>query len=49
MKFLYDHNVLIRKNGKWDPTNAKQILDFSIKHNFYHNQLFEMGNGMWCL
>ena len=45
-KFLFDHNVLKRRDGRWDPTNAKQILDYSIQHGYTANQLFELGNGM---
>lgn len=32
-RLLFDFNVLLRRGGKWDPTNAIQLLKFSRSHN----------------
>ncbi|KAK6174487.1 hypothetical protein SNE40_017754 [Patella caerulea] len=41
--FIFDFNVLLRKNGKWDPTNAMELLRYT-KHKGYEAAGYELGN-----
>ncbi len=43
-KLLFDGNVLLRRNGKWDPSNMRSLLDYSLKKRKPPNIAFELGN-----
>ena len=41
---IFDLNVLVRSNGSWDPTNAIQLMDYTVKKG-YKMAGWELGNG----
>lgn len=44
IRMIFDLNILIRNSeGYWDDTNAKEIINFSKKHNMLMD--WQMGNG----
>ncbi|KAK6174492.1 hypothetical protein SNE40_017758 [Patella caerulea] len=43
MDLIYDFNVIPRKNGQWDPTNARQLLEYTVKKG-YKPAGYELGN-----
>ncbi|KAL5017992.1 hypothetical protein ScPMuIL_003714 [Solemya velum] len=43
-EMIFDLNVLIRKNGHWDPSNAISLLKYSASKG-YKITGFELGNG----
>lgn len=43
-KMIFDFNVLIRKGGYWDPSNAINLLKYSARKG-YNITGFELGNG----
>ncbi|XP_055955927.1 heparanase [Patella vulgata] len=40
---IFDFNVFLRKNGNWDPTNAKELLEYTVKQG-YKPAGYELGN-----
>ncbi|KAH9512223.1 hypothetical protein Btru_041172 [Bulinus truncatus] len=40
---IFDFNVFIRKNNRWDPRNAKLLLDYSTANNISVSA-FQLGN-----
>ncbi|XP_063237070.1 heparanase-like isoform X1 [Bacillus rossius redtenbacheri] len=42
VQLLFDLNALLRNGDNWDPTNAKQLLDFSDEHNL--SATWQLGN-----
>ncbi|XP_048250533.1 heparanase-like isoform X1 [Haliotis rufescens] len=43
VKLIFDLNILLRKQGKWDPSNAELLLKYSSQKG-YHIAGFELGN-----
>lgn len=42
--FIFDLNVLFRQNDKWDPSNAMELMNYTVKHG-YKMAGWELGNG----
>ncbi|KAK6174495.1 hypothetical protein SNE40_017760 [Patella caerulea] len=40
---IFDFNVFLRKNGQWDPTNAMELLKYTVKQG-YKPAGYELGN-----
>ncbi|KAK6174489.1 hypothetical protein SNE40_017756 [Patella caerulea] len=40
---IFDFNVFLRKNGQWDPTNAIELLEYTVKQG-YKPSGYELGN-----
>ncbi|XP_055955739.1 heparanase-like [Patella vulgata] len=40
---IFGFNVFLRKNGQWDPTNAKELLEYTVKQG-YKPAGYELGN-----
>ncbi|KAK6174483.1 hypothetical protein SNE40_017751 [Patella caerulea] len=40
---IFDFNVFLRKNGQWDPTNAIELLKYTVKQG-YKPAGYELGN-----
>ncbi|XP_050397952.2 heparanase isoform X2 [Patella vulgata] len=40
---IFDFNVFLRKNGQWDPTNAKELLRYTVLKG-YKPAGYELGN-----
>ncbi|XP_050396830.1 heparanase-like [Patella vulgata] len=45
LDFIFDLNLSLRKNGRWDPTNAKELFQYSIQKG-YRFAGIELGNEM---
>ncbi|KAH9512227.1 hypothetical protein Btru_041186 [Bulinus truncatus] len=45
---IFDFNVFIRKNNRWDPRKAKLLLDYSTANNISVSA-FQLGNGFFYL
>ncbi len=43
-KLIFGLDALTRRNGKWDPSNAKTLLHYSAQKS-YIIAGFELGNG----
>ncbi|XP_055955938.1 heparanase-like [Patella vulgata] len=43
LDLIFNFNVLLRKNGHWDPTNAKELLEYTVKQG-YKPAGYELGN-----
>ena len=41
---IFGLNSQLRNGSKWDPKNAEQLLDYSIKKKYNSNLNFELGN-----
>ncbi|XP_055955925.1 heparanase-like, partial [Patella vulgata] len=42
---IFDFNVFLRKNGNWDPSNAIELLEYTVKQG-YKPAGYELGNGL---
>ncbi|XP_055955934.1 heparanase-like [Patella vulgata] len=43
LDLIFDFSVLLRKNGHWDPTNARELLEYTVKQG-YKPAGYELGN-----
>ena len=41
---IFDLNVLLRESGRWNPSNAVELLQYTITRG-YNVSVFELGNG----
>ena len=41
---IFDLNVLLREGGRWNPSNAIELLKYTITRG-YNVSVFELGNG----